>query len=458
MNSSQSSILYNLDVERAILSALLFDGSLMEELSLKVKSSDFYLPAHAHMFKAMTELSENNKPIDETFVKNILLKSNDYDELALLDVMAANPISNAEAYIETFLEYSKKRKLAMLGTMLKKKVLEDGEESSEVLSYTSNMIDKIDESSVEGELSIGEMAENFLEFMEEAKFNNGVVGIRTGISELDKLDVIGKPGDLMVIGARPSVGKTALATSMLANMIDNGEHILFTSIDMPYDMLMLRLVSALSKETIWDLKRGMPKDKKAVNYALERIKEHVTIHNEKNVAWSKIKTKSKRAFRQNPKISVWFVDHIGKIAYKEPMYRRFEIGEVTAGAKAIGEEMGVLPILLTQLNRDSVNRAGNKPNLGDLKESGAIEEDATHVILPHREAYHQKGQNEREADVTDAELIVAKNQSGPTGIARCKFNAKYTQFTNDAYEVIYDGGSEMDVKEPTKIEMPRVLG
>jgi len=224
----------------------------------------------------------------------------------------------------------------------------------------------------------------------------------------------------------------------MANMIHDGHKILFTSLDMPYNLLVLRLVSILSSETIWNLKRGIPRDKGAVANALKKIEECVIIHNEKNIGWSKIKTKAKRVFRKNPEITVWFVDHIGKIAYKEPMFRRFEIGDVTAGAKALGEEMGVLPILLTQLNRDSVSRVGNKPNLGDLKESGAIEEDATHVILPHREAYHNKGKNEREADISDAELIVAKNQTGPTGIARCKFNAKYTKFTDEGFEIIYD--------------------
>lgn len=436
--------LFNLNIERAILSAIMFDNELFEEVSFKMKANDFYLPFHAKAFEAMGELVASNKPIDENFLTSILTKTKDRDDVAMLDIMASNPISNVDAYVEDLVEMSKKRNLAFLGTNIKKEILEDAKDSEDVISMVAKSIESIDAGSNESEVSIEKMADEFLEFMEEAKQNKGVVGIRTGIVELDKLEVIGKPGDLMIVGARPSVGKTALATSMIANMINDGEKVLFTSLDMTHNLLMLRLVSILSGETIWSLKRGIPNDAKAVAHALKKIKECVVIHSEKNISWSKIRAKSKRLFRNNPDITVWFVDHIGKIAYKEPMFRRFEIGEVTAGAKALGEEMGVLPILLTQLNRDSVSRVGNKPNLGDLKESGAIEEDATHVILPHREAYHNKGKNEREPDITDAELIVAKNQTGPTGIARCKFNSKYTKFTDEGFEIIYDESEPKD--------------
>ena len=438
MSDLQPFELFNLNIERSILSAILFEPELFEEISFKMKSNDFYLPFHGKVFDAMLELNASSKPMDEEFINNILIKTNDRDDVALLDIMAANPVSNADAYIEMLLEFSKKRHLGFLGINIKKKI-QDGEKSSEdVIGMVAKTIEDIDASNNESELDIDTMTDEFLVFMDDARENNGIVGLRTGIIELDKLEVIAQPGDLVIIGARPSVGKTALALTMVANMINDEEHVLFTSLDMTHNLIILRLVSILSGETIWSLKRGSPRDKKAVAHALKKIKQYVTIHSEKNISWNKIKNKSKRTFRKNPNISAWFFDHIGKVAYREPNFRRFEIGEVTAGAKALGEEMEVVPYLLTQLNRDSVSRVGKKPNLGDLKESGSIEEDATHVILPHREAYHNKSKNEREPDITEAELIVAKNQTGPTGIARCNFQSKYTKFTDEAYEVTYE--------------------
>ena len=461
MSNVINSTLYNLNIERAVLSAVFFDGELFEELSFKMKADDFYLPFHQKVFKAMSELNEQNKPIDEEFLRSILLKSKDYDEMAMLDVMAANPISDITPYVEELLELSKKRSLSTLSLYIKKDIVEDGKGSEDVLAMVSKSIETIDASSSESEVGIDQMADEFMEFLEEAKQNNGVVGLRTGLKELDKLEVIAKAGDLVIIGARPSVGKTALALTMVANMVEEEEHVLFSSLDMTHNLIILRLVSIMSGETIWSLKRGVPRDAKAVAHALGKIKKYVTIHSEKNISWQKIRNKSKRAFRKKPNISAWFLDHIGKVAYKEPMFRRFEIGEVTAGAKALGEEMGVVPYLLTQLNRDSVSRVGNKPNLGDLKESGAIEEDATHVILPHREAYHNKGKNEREPDITDAELIVAKNQTGPTGIARCNFNAKYTKFTDEGSEsnneIHHKEANYFDDAKKTTHDMP-VIG
>jgi len=451
--------LYNLNIERSILSAVLFEPESLEEISFKLKSEDFFLPFHRHLFDAMLKLEGERKPIDETFLQSILSKSKNYDELAFLDVLSANPVSNYNSYIDEIIEYSKSRKIFSLGINLKKMIIEDDKSSDEAIATASSTLDAIDAHTTEGEQSIEETCNNFMDYLEKAKEHNGIVGISTGISSLDKLDVILNPGDLCIIGARPSVGKTALATSMIANMILDGEKILFSSLDMDSNILIMRLVATISGETIWSLKKGRPNDTKAVTHALELIKKSLIIHNKKNVSWNELRSKAKRVFRKNPDVTVWFVDHIGKIKYKEPMFRRFEIGEVTSGMKAIGEEMGVVPIALTQLNRDSVSRVGNKPNLGDLKESGAIEEDATHVILPHREAYHQKGQNEREPDVTDAELIVAKNQTGPTGVAKCKFYAKYTKFTDEShFEIEYeDDGSSLNDADNT-IDMPRVLG
>jgi len=234
----------------------------------------------------------------------------------------------------------------------------------------------------------------------------------------------------------------------------------FDSIDMSGEMFAMRMVATLADEKISDLKRGLVKNYNKFTNALKLVEEYLIIHDEKNIDWNKIRAKAKREFRKNPKIEVWAIDHIGKIKYKEPQFRRFEIAEVTSGAKAIGEEFGVVPILLTQLNRESISRAGNKPNLADLKESSSIEEDATHVILPHREAYHNKGKNEREPDITDAELIVAKNQTGPTGIARCKFNSKFTKFANEGFEIVYEGGDEIyhNDSQSKQHDMPIVLG
>lgn len=461
----EHSTLYNLNIERAILSAIIFEPQIFEDIAFKLQSSDFYLPFHNHIFSAMGTLQQGNKPLDEEFLKSQLNKSGDYDEVAMLDMMTANPVSNYDAYVEDLKEKSKRRRLMMMANSIKKQIGEDEAEAGDVVAYASRSIDRIDDDSVSAEKGTDIIIDDMLKMMDEAREVGHIVGLRTGLKELDGLQVITRPGDLVIIGARPSVGKTALMQSLVANMIRDGKRVLITSVDMDARMLTLRLVSTMTGENLSELNRGLIKDHNAFNGAVALIRKNVIFHDEKGLGWQKIKLKSKRVFRKNPDIEAWFLDHVGKIKYKDSNNIRFEIGEVTSDAKAIGQEFDLVPYFLTQLNRESTKRVGNKPNLSDLKESSALEEDATHVLMPHRDSYHQKGSLEREADVTEAEVIVAKNQSGPTGVAKMKFEAKFTRFVDDVgFEVEYEDVSEDSTlytsqqAEP-KVDMPhRFLG
>lgn len=141
--SSSNSTLFNLNIERSVLSLVLFEPTALEEVSLKLKKEDFYLPFHQHLFLAMQELYAENKPIEEMFLASKLKKHNAYDEVAMLDVMASNPISNVDAYLNELIEYSKKRALAHFATMVRKNILEDGEESEKVLFESLKSLEEI---------------------------------------------------------------------------------------------------------------------------------------------------------------------------------------------------------------------------------------------------------------------------------------------------------------------------
>jgi len=202
--------MYNLNIERAVLSAILFDPQIFEEIAAKLQAHDFYLPFHQHMFTAMEALSRESKPIDEEFLKSKLNSTGDYDEVALLDVMAANPISNTEAYLGEIKSRSSKRALATLATTIKKVTVEDDLPVDEVMNMVEKKLYEITQNSTSEDFRESkDITLSMLEEMNRLKAlgNSKLLGTDTGFKNLnDKTQGFGK-GDLVIIAARPAMGK-----------------------------------------------------------------------------------------------------------------------------------------------------------------------------------------------------------------------------------------------------------
>ncbi len=202
--------MYNLNIERAVLSAIIFDPKIFEEIASKLESHDFYLPFHQHIFVAMEDLSREDKPIDEEFIKTKLKATKNYDEIALLDVMAANAISNTDAYIDEIKSRSTKRALATLATTIKKVTIEDDLPTDEIMNLVEKKLYEITQNSTSEDFR--ESKEITLSMIEEinrlkALGNSKLLGIDTGFRNLnDKTQGFGK-GDLVIIAARPAMGK-----------------------------------------------------------------------------------------------------------------------------------------------------------------------------------------------------------------------------------------------------------
>jgi len=202
--------MYNLNIERAVLSAIIFDPQIFEELAAKLKAHDFYLPFHQHVFTAMEELAREDKPIDEEFLKTKLNATGNYDEVALLDILASNPISNTDAYLGEIKSRSTKRALATLATTIKKVTIEDDLPTDEVMNMVEKKLYEITQNSTSEDFR--ESKEITLSMIEEinrlkALGNQKLLGIDTGFHNLnDKTQGFGK-GDLIIIAARPAMGK-----------------------------------------------------------------------------------------------------------------------------------------------------------------------------------------------------------------------------------------------------------
>ena len=459
--SSSNSTLFNLNIERAILSAVIFDPTLFDEISPLTNSSDFYLPFHQHLYMAINELNIENKPFDEEFLKSRLLKNRNWDEVTFFDVLGANPISNIDVYIEELKERSKKRKLSTLAINVKKDLAEE-KSSEDVIGSIAKTVESLDEESEQFD-SIGSIVDEFETEVKEAETLRDTKVLATGIDELDRLIDGGiEEGEVVIVGARPSMGKTATVTTMISNWVEDSScGVLFDSLEMGKTKIVRRIISTKSDSTLFDLKRGWIKDYNKYKRSVETLKNSsLIIHDKNGVNFNYLRNKAKRVLRKNPNIRVWIIDHIGEIQYGDPRNLRIEMGEVMSGVREIAKEFKIGVIVLSQLNREVTNRKSNRPTLADLRESGELEQKADKVILLHRESYYQRGEMVREPNVTDAEMIVAKNRDGATGVAKLKFEGKCARFisNNKPYEIVF----EEDTKESSlresdkKIELPTI--
>lgn len=453
-----SNVMYNLNMERAILSAIVFEPIIFESISLSIDSSTFYLPFHRHVFTAMEDLAQESKPTDEEFLKHKLDKFGNYDELGLLDILAANPISNPEAYLGELKELSKKRKLATLATTMKMGLTEENNSSEDVISNVTKTIESIDEDNDSFE-DIGSIVDAFELDLATAREGNDDKVLPTGIKELDAIIGGVEEGEVIIIGARPSMGKTAAVNTMMANWAEDPNcGVLFDSLEMEKKQIVRRIVSTLSDSTLYDLKKGLIKDFDKYKRSIETIKKSALIIHDKNgVNFNYLRNKAKRVLRKNPNIRVWIIDHVGEIAYSDPKFLRIEIGEVMSGVRAVAKEFGISVIVLSQLNREVTSRKSNRPTLADLRESGELEQKADKVILLHRESYYQRGEQVREPSITEAEMIVAKNRDGATGVAKLKFEGRCTRFISNSqpFEVVYEDDTSSCAVPHTQILEPK---
>ena len=239
--------LYNLNIERAVLSSIILDPQTYEDIASKLNPQDFYLPFHQYLFEAMEELSREEKPIDEEFLKSKLDSKGKFDEVVMLEILSANPISNTNAYISEIKAKSSKRALASLATEIKKVTIEDDLPAEDVMNLVEKKLYEITQNNVNDDFRDAKnIALSMLEEINRLKTlgNSKLIGVDTGFHNLnDKTSGFGK-GDLVIIAARPAMGKTAVVLNMALRAIERDEGVAFFSLEMPAEQLMLRMLSA----------------------------------------------------------------------------------------------------------------------------------------------------------------------------------------------------------------------
>jgi len=450
---------HDLDTEKAVLSGVLVSNDVISELQSIVKAIDFFSPAHQKIFTNILELAFKNTPIDLTTLSASLRDKGELDYVggsAYLSEIYSTPSTSDYAieYAKIVKDLSWRRKLLIAAEECKNLALKTGN-TREIASKIEKKIFSASQEKVENQVAkISDVLEATIKDFEHRVENrdNPNMGVRTGLDDVDK--VIGgfRPGQLIVLAAGSGVGKTSLALNIVTHSaLKQNKRILFFSLEMTKKELTERLLSAVSGVDAGKIRKGLlePEDFNELYYSAEDLgKSDIYIDDRSVVSPFDVLAQARRSLSQlrmnDPEANFDLIvcDYI-QIMTSGGRHenRSLEVAAITGGLKVIAKELEVPVIALSQLNRNRDKRTGTdskKPGLSDLRDSGAIEQDADIVMFIYREASPEMTDSRSPAE---AELIIAKHRGGPTANIKMTWLGhltKYVNYMNPEYHNEYD--------------------
>ncbi|KAB0612859.1 replicative DNA helicase [Campylobacter hyointestinalis] len=447
--------LYDLDMERSILSAILFSEDNIGEIYDLISPSDFYLKGHGDVYNAMVECLNHDEPIDPAFIKKRL--ANNFDDKIFTEIVTTNSILDIKKYALELKEKSIKRSLVKVAHKIPNKVNED-KASRDIVDEISGEIYSLVDNSNGGVIKESkEIIEGVIKEIEKQKtlIDKDVVGVDTGFKRLNEMTKGFKDGDLVIIAARPGMGKTAFVLNLVQKVLNQDLGVVFFSLEMPATQLMLRLLSAKTSIPLQNLMTAdMDNDELSrLSDACDEIsRKKLFVYDSGNATIHQVRTQMRKLKASNPEIKLCVIDYIGLMTNSSTYSdRHLQIAEISRGLKLLARELSLPVIALSQLNRSLEARANKRPMLSDLRESGAIEQDADTILFVYRnEVYLEQEEKEREQKAKlegktyekkfvpnkieeNAEIIVGKNRNGPTGTAEMIFQKEFTRFVDKSY-------------------------
>lgn len=478
-----------IQIEKAVLSSIIFAPSNFEDIASVLKARDFSLKSHQLLFELMQECEKLELPLDS----EILLQrsAGKINENELIEIASINPIANIEAYVREIKEASIKRDLRELANILREKSLESAEKSQEIMDLIERRISEISLENVTRSnfQSSHEVVVKTLEHLEnlKARGNQVLTGLTTGFHDLNMLTTGFNKGDLIIIGARPSMGKTALVLNIAQSILNSDNGVAIFSLEMPSEQLMLRMLSALTSIPLQSLRRGDLSDKEWENLSISAdslSQKDLFIDDGSMLNIAQLRSKLRRLKRHNPNVGIAIVDYLQLMIGDRNQGRQVEVSDISRGLKTLARELEIPIIALSQLSRSLDSRDDKRPILSDLRDSGAIEQDADMILFLYRDDVYQKHDDKQrlarlkkegkekefkpeyqEKEIEPAEIIVAKNRNGETKSVYVQFNKRFTRFENkrrdDGENVAHietrfdpdseNGGVRLDINEVTNL-------
>lgn len=432
---------HSIEAEQSVLGSLMLDNQAWDQVYEIVSEKDFYRHNHRLIFKVMEELSNRDMPFDVITIGESLKKINQLEvaggEIYLFELSKNTPsVANIRAYARIVHEHAKLRALISVATTVANSAYHpEGRTSTELLDLAESKIFAIAEQNLttQGPVAIKSLLAKATDRIDTLFHSTDpITGLPSGFSDLDDMTSGLQPGDLIIVAARPSMGKTSFAMNMAEHAaIKTGKPILIFSLEMPGDALATRMISSLGRIDQHNLRTGklMDDDWPRITSTVTMLSEaKMFIDDTPAISPAELRLRARRAVKEHGPLGLIVIDYLQLMTV--PGYKKdnrvAEISEISRALKAVAKELYVPVIALSQLNRSLEQRTDRRPVMSDLRESGAIEQDADLILFIYRDEVY----NEETNDKGIAEIIIAKHRNGPIGKVRLTFLGKYTRFEN----------------------------
>ncbi len=431
---------HSLEAERSLLGSMMLSETGWDAVADLVSARDFYFPRHAHIFTGLGELADAAEPPDVVTLSEALEKKDLLETAGGLGYLAelvnnTPSAANIRAYARIVHDRATLRRIiAAAGDIQTAAFNPDGRQASEVLDSAERIMMAVGEAGLKqgGPVPVDELIKEAIDKIDELFDRKGAItGLSTGFLDLDDKTSGLQPADLIIVAGRPSMGKTSFAMNLVENaVLKNEKPILVFSMEMPAGSLMMRMLSSVGKIDQTRVRNGQLEDEdwSRLSAAMQQLKNKALfIDDTPALTPTEMRTRARRVAREHGELGMIMVDYLQLMQTAGSSEgRTAEISEISRNLKSMAKEFNCPMVALSQLNRSLEQRPNKRPVMSDLRESGAIEQDADLIMFIYRDEVY----NEDTEDKGVAEIIIGKQRNGPIGTSRLAFIGQYTRFEN----------------------------
>jgi replicative DNA helicase len=429
----------NLDAESSVLGGILLENEAVNLVLELLRAEDFYRESHRKIFRAMIELSDRNEPVDLITLSEFLKGRGDLEAVGGTAYLASladfvPTAANISFYARIVREKSILRSLISTATDIATRGYEEQGNVEEFLDAAEKVIFDISEKKIKASfVAVGDMIKDTLKTVEKLyERKEMVTGVPTGYEDLDRLTAGLQPADLVIVAGRPSMGKTAFSLNIATNAAFTGVGAAIFSLEMAKEQLVLRMLCSEARVNNSKVRSGYLAERdfpKLANAAGRLHEAPIYIDDTPAISVLELRAKARRLVRdRSKKVGLIVIDYLQLMrGMGNASNREQEISEISRSLKALAKELNVPVIAISQLNRRVEDRGDRRPMMSDLRESGAIEQDADVIMFIYRDEVYNKNDDSLKGV---AEVIVAKQRNGPTDTVKLTFLNEFTRFEN----------------------------
>lgn len=442
---------HNIEAEQAILGGLMLDSEAWDDVASLIDTPDFYRPAHKKIFEAIKSLNRQGQSADIVVLSNHIQRNNEMEAIGgpryLAELIENTP---STVYLEQYSKIVKEKSLVRKMVAATQKIADEGltegfEDVEKYLEAAESSVFNVAQTGSDKQTLTGpdELVKNSITKIQEIMALKGnITGISTGFLELDEMTAGLHGGELIIVAARPSMGKTALGLNITSHAaLREGKSVAFFSVEMPKEQLMMRILASEAKINLGKIRIGQIDDNswaRLINTAAKMSESKLYINDSSGISPFEIRSIA-RKHQSKHGLDLIVIDYLQLMSMKQRMEsREREVSEISKSLKALSKELNIPVIALAQLNRGVEGRSDRRPMLSDLRESGSIEQDADVIAMIYREDYY-----ERENPTGAAEIIIGKQRNGPTGTVKVRWEPALGRFSNNIESQTGPGGPPM---------------